>query len=58
MSHYKAPLRDVRFLLNEVFDYPAHYASLPSAEGRRPRHGGCHSGRLPPQFCAKTCWPR
>ncbi|HIV69692.1 MAG TPA: acyl-CoA dehydrogenase C-terminal domain-containing protein [Candidatus Aquabacterium excrementipullorum] len=28
MPQYKAPLRDVKFLLNEVFDYPAHYASL------------------------------
>ena len=28
MPQYKAPLRDMRFLLNEVFDYPAHYAKL------------------------------
>ena len=28
MPQYKAPLRDVKFLLNEVFDYPTHYASL------------------------------
>ncbi|HEX5373103.1 MAG TPA: acyl-CoA dehydrogenase C-terminal domain-containing protein [Aquabacterium sp.] len=28
MPQYKAPLRDVKFLLNEVFDYPAHYAQL------------------------------
>tara|TARA_R110000850_G_scaffold191091_9_gene317357 strand:- start:63082 stop:64902 length:1821 start_codon:yes stop_codon:yes gene_type:complete len=28
MPTYKAPLRDMRFLLNEVFDFPAHYASL------------------------------
>ncbi len=28
MPTYKAPLRDMRFLLNEVFDYPAHYAAL------------------------------
>jgi alkylation response protein AidB-like acyl-CoA dehydrogenase len=28
MLHYKAPLRDMRFLINEVLDYPAHYASL------------------------------
>ncbi|TXI71541.1 MAG: acyl-CoA dehydrogenase [Limnohabitans sp.] len=36
MPQYKAPLRDVRFLLNEVFDYPAHYAKLPSAEDATP----------------------
>lgn len=29
---YKAPLRDMRFLLNEVFDYPAHYQTLRSGE--------------------------
>ena len=28
MPQYKAPLRDTRFLLNEVFDFPAHYAGL------------------------------
>ena len=28
MAPYKAPLRDMRFLLNEVFDYPGHYAGL------------------------------
>ena len=28
MAPYKAPLRDMRFLLNEVLDYPGHYAGL------------------------------
>ncbi|AOA57226.1 acyl-CoA dehydrogenase C-terminal domain-containing protein [Acinetobacter larvae] len=28
MPTYKAPLRDIRFLINELFDYPAHYKSL------------------------------
>ncbi|MDO4897168.1 MAG: acyl-CoA dehydrogenase C-terminal domain-containing protein [Moraxella sp.] len=28
MLTYKAPLRDLRFLFNEVFDYPKHYQSL------------------------------
>jgi alkylation response protein AidB-like acyl-CoA dehydrogenase len=32
MIPYKAPLRDMRFLLNEVLDYPAHYATLPSGQ--------------------------
>jgi 3-(methylsulfanyl)propanoyl-CoA dehydrogenase len=36
MPVYKAPLRDMKFLLNEVFDYPAHYASLPSGENATP----------------------
>lgn len=28
MTTYKAPLRDIHFLMNEVFDYPKHYAAL------------------------------
>jgi hypothetical protein len=30
MPTYKAPLRDMRFVMNEVLDYPAHYARLPN----------------------------
>jgi len=36
MPQYKAPLRDMRFLLNEVFDYPSHYAALPNGEDATP----------------------
>ncbi|ONF44511.1 acyl-CoA dehydrogenase [Marinobacter lutaoensis] len=36
MPVYKAPLRDMKFLLNEVFDYPAHYASLACGEQATP----------------------
>ena len=32
MPAYKAPLRDIRFLMNEVFDYPAHYQTLSTGE--------------------------
>ncbi len=32
MTDYKAPLRDIRFAINEVLDYPAHYATLPGAD--------------------------
>jgi alkylation response protein AidB-like acyl-CoA dehydrogenase len=28
MPDFRVPLRDMRFLLNEVFDYPAHFQSL------------------------------
>ena len=28
MPTYKAPLRDIRFLMNEVLDYPQHYQKL------------------------------
>jgi len=28
MLTYKAPLRDIKFLINEVFDYPGHYQTF------------------------------
>ena len=36
MTPYKAPLRDMRFQMNEVFDYPAHYARLPNGAEATP----------------------
>ncbi|WP_294636013.1 acyl-CoA dehydrogenase C-terminal domain-containing protein [uncultured Aquabacterium sp.] len=36
MPQYKTPLRDMRFLLNEVFDYEGHYKSLPNGEEATP----------------------
>ncbi|MES2090475.1 MAG: acyl-CoA dehydrogenase C-terminal domain-containing protein [Pseudomonadota bacterium] len=36
MPQYKAPLRDMRFLLNEVFDYSSHYASLSNGADATP----------------------
>jgi len=36
MPTYKAPLRDIRFLMNEVFDYPGHYARLSNGGGAGP----------------------
>ncbi|MBB6521802.1 acyl-CoA dehydrogenase C-terminal domain-containing protein [Pseudoteredinibacter isoporae] len=32
MAEYKAPLRDMQFVMNELLDYPAHYQSLPGCE--------------------------
>jgi hypothetical protein len=32
MPVYKAPLHDIRFLMNEVFDYPAHYKTLSNGD--------------------------
>lgn len=32
MLTYKAPLKDIGFLMNEVFDYPKHYQSLQSGQ--------------------------
>jgi alkylation response protein AidB-like acyl-CoA dehydrogenase len=36
MALYKAPLRDVRFLLNDVFDYPGHYGGLANGADATP----------------------
>lgn len=36
MPDYQAPLRDLRFVMDEMFDYPAHYARLPSGEDADP----------------------
>ena len=36
MPQYKAPQKDMRFLLNEVLDYPAHYKRLKSGAEATP----------------------
>ncbi len=36
MLAYKAPLRDIRFLTNEVFNYPEHYQALQSGKNADP----------------------
>ena len=36
MAQYKAPVRDMRFLMNEVLDYPSHYASLSNGADATP----------------------
>lgn len=36
MPTYKAPLRDMRFLINEVLDYPTHYAGLSNGKDATP----------------------
>ena len=36
MPAYKAPLRDMRFLMNEVFDYPGHYSKLSNGADATP----------------------
>lgn len=33
---YKAPVRDIQFLMREVLDYPTHYKQLASGEGADP----------------------
>ncbi|MGJ8668048.1 MAG: acyl-CoA dehydrogenase C-terminal domain-containing protein [Oceanococcus sp.] len=36
MPEFKAPLRDMKFLMHEVFDYEAHYKTLPGGEEATP----------------------
>ncbi len=36
MPEYKAPLRDIRFVRNELLSFPEHYATLPGAEEATP----------------------
>lgn len=36
MSNYKAPLRDIRFVRDELLDFPAHYQALPGCEEATP----------------------
>ena len=36
MPEYKAPLRDIKFVMTELLDSPKHYASLPGAEDATP----------------------
>ena len=36
MPAYRTPLRDMRFLMNEVLDYPAHYQDGPAGHEATP----------------------
>ncbi|KAA0011384.1 acyl-CoA dehydrogenase [Billgrantia pellis] len=36
MPDYQAPLRDLRFVMDEMLNYPAHYARLPGGEEATP----------------------
>ncbi|MBY6112123.1 acyl-CoA dehydrogenase C-terminal domain-containing protein [Halomonas sp. DP1Y21-3] len=36
MPDYQAPLRDMRFVMDELFDYPSHYARLPAGDDVSP----------------------
>lgn len=50
MPLYKAPLNDMKFLLNEVFDYPSHYQSFPIGEEADPETVDAILGE-----CARFC---
>ena len=44
MPDYQAPLRDIRFVMDEMLDYPAHYAGLPGGEEASPDYFGLDTG--------------
>ena len=50
MPAYKAPLRDMRFLMNEVFDFPAHYTTLSNGADATPDMVDAIVGE-----CARLC---
>lgn len=56
MPAYKAPLRDTRFLMNEVFDYPAHYAGLANGKDADPETVSAILEACA-QFCEETLSP-
>src|SRR5690606_8742614 len=50
MPVYKAPLRDMKFLINEVFNYPEHYKTLSNGADATPDMVDAILGE-----CAKFC---
>ena len=56
MPAYKAPLRDTRFLMNEVFGYPAHYAALSNGKDADPDTVAAILDACA-QFCEQTLSP-
>ncbi|MCC6374099.1 MAG: acyl-CoA dehydrogenase C-terminal domain-containing protein [Moraxellaceae bacterium] len=50
MPAYKAPLRDMRFLMNEVFDFSTHYAGLSNGADATPDMVDAIVGE-----CARLC---
>ena len=56
MPTYKAPLRDMRFLINEVFDFESHYKTLPNGEEATPDMVEAILGELA-KLCENTIGP-
>ena len=56
MASYKAPLTDMKFLLNEVFDYPGHYQSLSNGGEATPDMVDAILGECA-KFCENTLFP-
>lgn len=56
MPDYKAPLRDIKFVMNELLDSEQHYANLEGAEDATPDMLMPSSGKVPSsvsRFCLR-----
>jgi len=56
MPDYKAPLRDIRFVRDELLGYEAHYQSLPACQDATPDMVDAISRKVP-SFVSR-CWLR
>ncbi|KGD64084.1 acyl-CoA dehydrogenase [Alcanivorax nanhaiticus] len=56
MPNYKAPVRDMRFLMNEVFDFESHYKTLPNGEDATPDMVEAIIGEMA-KLCENTIGP-
>ncbi len=56
MPNYKAPVRDMRFLMNEVFDFEGHYKTLPNGEDATPDMVEAIVGEMA-KLCENTIGP-
>ncbi|MBR9805349.1 acyl-CoA dehydrogenase, partial [bacterium] len=56
MPSYKAPLRDMQFLMNEVFDYESHYKTLPNGAEATPDMVEAIIGEMA-KLCENTIGP-
>ncbi|MCG8391614.1 MAG: acyl-CoA dehydrogenase C-terminal domain-containing protein [Pseudomonadales bacterium] len=56
MPTYKAPVRDMRFLMNEVFDFEGHYKTIPEGEEATPDMVEAIIGELA-KLCENTLAP-
>ncbi len=55
MSAYRAPLHDMRFLMNEVFDYPGHYQTLGQGEASPDVVDAILDAGA--RYCEEVLWP-
>lgn len=56
MPVYKAPLRDMRFLISEVFDFETHYKTLPNGQEATPDMVDAILGEMA-KLCENTIAP-